>query len=182
MVRSHSEFECEPARILAANCRLLLIAAAIRPAGMGDDRWAGPAFAPRNVKARIWDGESCLARRDGCAEARPSGFVGPGSGSAARVVSRVLLRGQLVVAVHARVAVVLGAGGPAGEQAQGVVRGRTGLRGVGEQALGRFGGDREGLEREVKIPDDRVMDELDAGGVDPGRCARPTGPGTGRYG
>jgi len=47
-------------RILAANCRLLLIAAAIRPAGTGDDRWAGPVLAPRNVKARIRDGGSCM--------------------------------------------------------------------------------------------------------------------------
>lgn len=43
----------------------------------------------------------------------------------------------------------------------------TGLGGVGEQALARSGGDREGLERELKVPDDRVVDELDAGGVDP---------------
>jgi hypothetical protein len=51
------------------------------------------------------------------------------------------------------------------------VRGGTGLAGVGKQALTRIGGDREGLERELKIPDDRVVDELDAGGVDPAQEA-----------
>jgi len=84
--------------------------------------------------------------------------------------------GLLVVAVRARVAVVRGAGGPAGEQAQSVVRGGTGLGGVGEQDLAWFGGDREGFEREVKVPDDRVVDELDAGGVDPDVVGGPPDP------
>jgi hypothetical protein len=43
------------------------------------------------------------------------------------------------------------------------------LGGVGKQALTRIGGDREGLEWELKIPDDRVVDELD--GVDPAQEA-----------
>jgi hypothetical protein len=47
--------------------------------------------------------------------------------------------------------------------------GGTGLGGVGKQALTRIGGDREGLEWELKIPDDRVVDELD--GVDPAQEA-----------
>src|SRR5216683_2792620 len=106
--------------------------------------------------------------RPGCPEAwDPSGLVGPGGGSAGRVVSAVLPRGLLVVVVRAGLAVVRWAGGPAGEQAQCVVRGGTGLGSVGEQALARFGGDREGLVGEIKVPDDRVADELDAGGVDP---------------
>jgi hypothetical protein len=88
----------------------------------------------------------------------------------------LLLRDLLVVVVRAGIAVVRGAGGPAGEQAQRVVRGGTGLGGVGEQALARFGGDREGLERELEIPDDRVVDELDAGGVDPDVVGGPPDP------
>jgi hypothetical protein len=71
----------------------------------------------------------------------PSGFVGPGGESAARVVFPVLLRGLLVVVVRAGIAVVRWAGGPAGEQGQGVVRGGTGLGGVGEQALALIGRD-----------------------------------------
>src|SRR5690349_9035051 len=78
--------------------------------------------------------------------------------SAGRVVSAVLPRGLLVVVVRAGLAVVRGAGGPAGEQAQCVVRGGTGLGGVGEQALARFGGDREGLVGKIEVPDDRVVD------------------------
>jgi hypothetical protein len=74
-----------------------------------------------------------------------------------------LAAGLLVGVVRARVAVVRRAGGPAGEQAQCVMRGGTGLGGVGEQALSRFGRDREGFKRELKVPDDRVADELDAG-------------------
>jgi len=68
------------------------------------------------------------------------------------------------------------AGGPAGEQAQCVVRRGIGLGGVGEQALTRIGRDREGLEREIKISDDRVVDELDAGGVDPDVVRGPSAP------
>ena len=77
-----------------------------------------------------------------------------------------MLRGLLVGVVRAGLTVVRGPGDPAGEQAQCVVRGGTGLGGVGEQVLAGFGGDREGLVGELKIPDDRVVDELDAGGVD----------------
>jgi hypothetical protein len=51
-----------------------------------------------------------------------------------------------------------------------------GLGGVGEQALTRIGGNREGFEREIKIPDDRVVDELDAGGVDPDVVGGPSDP------
>lgn len=112
----------------------------------------------------------------------PSGLVGPGAGSAGRVVSTVLPQELLVVVVRARLAAARWAGGPAGEQAQCVVRGGTGLGGVGEQALARFGGDREGFEREIEIPDDRVVDELDAGGVDPDVVGGPPGRGTGRCG
>jgi hypothetical protein len=56
------------------------------------------------------------------------------------------------------------------------VRGGTRLGGIGEQALARFGGDREGLERELKVPDDRVVNELDAGGVDPDIMRGPPDP------
>ena len=56
------------------------------------------------------------------------------------------------------------------------MRGGTGLGGVGEQALSRFGRDREGFERELKVPDDRVADELDAGGVDPDVVGGPPDP------
>jgi hypothetical protein len=56
------------------------------------------------------------------------------------------------------------------------VRGGIGLGGVGEQALAGFGGDREGFEREIKISDDRVVDELDAGGVDPDVVGGPPDP------
>src|SRR5207247_7838635 len=54
-----------------------------------------------------------------------------------------------------------------GQQAQGVLGGRPRLGGVGQEALGRIGGQRERLECQLKVPDDRVVDELDAGGVDP---------------
>src|SRR6266571_6784138 len=103
---------------------------------------------------------------------RSSGFC-PLAG---RVVSAVLPRGLLVVVVRAGLAVVRGAGGPAGEQAQCVVRGGPGLGGVGEQALARFGGDREGLVGEIEVPDDGVVDELDAGGVDPDVVGGPSDP------
>ena len=45
-----------------------------------------------------------------------------------------------------------------------------------EQALARIGGDREGFEREIKVADDRVVDELDAGGVDPDVVGGPSDP------
>jgi hypothetical protein len=46
------------------------------------------------------------------------------------------------------------------------VRGRPGLGGVDEEALAGIGSQREGLERQVEIAHDRVMDELDASRVD----------------
>ena len=49
---------------------------------------------------------------------------------------------------------------------QGVLGGRPGLGGVGEEALAEIGSQREGLVRQVEVADDRVVDELDAGGVD----------------
>src|SRR5215218_648486 len=57
--------------------------------------------------------------------------------------------------------------GPANEQAQGVLRGRLRLGGVSEEALAGIGGQGEGVVRQVDVADDRVVDELDAGGVDP---------------
>jgi len=56
------------------------------------------------------------------------------------------------------------------------VRRGTGLGGVGEQALTGIGGDGEGLEREIKVPDDWVVDELDAGGVDLDVVGGPSDP------
>jgi len=47
------------------------------------------------------------------------------------------------------------------------VRRGSGLGGVGEKALARIGRKRERLERQLEIPDDRVMEALDAGGMDP---------------
>jgi hypothetical protein len=66
--------------------------------------------------------------------------------------------------------------GPAGEHAQGVLRRRRLLRGVGEQALALLAGDREGLVREVEVADDRVVDELDAAGVDADVVGGPADP------
>src|SRR5690348_17555747 len=43
-------------------------------------------------------------------------------------------------------------------------------------ALARIGGDREGFKREIKISDDRVVDELDAGGVDLDVVGGPSDP------
>ena len=126
---------------------------------------ATPALAPE-MRRPASGTASPFSRRRSRASPKlegPSGFVGPGGGSAARVVSAVLARGMLVVVVRAGLAVVRGAGGPAGEQAQCVVRGGAGFSGVGEQALAGFGGDGEGLVGEIKVPDDRVADELDAG-------------------
>jgi hypothetical protein len=45
---------------------------------------------------------------------------------------------------------------PAGQQVQGVLSGGSGLGGVGEEALTGVGGQREGLEGEVEVADDRV--------------------------
>src|SRR4051794_40025834 len=92
------------------------------------------------------------------------------------VVLPVFLPFVLVVAVRTRMAVVRGAGSPAGQQAQGVLGGRPGLGGVGQEALTGIGGRRERLECQLKVPDDRVMDELHAGGVDPDVVGGPSDP------
>jgi hypothetical protein len=60
-----------------------------------------------------------------------------------------------------------GAGSPAEQQAQGVLGGRPRLGGVGEEALTGTGSQQERLEWQFSVADDRVMDELHAGGVDP---------------
>ena len=93
------------------------------------------------------------------------------------VVLPVFLPFVLVVAVRARMAVGRrGAGSPAGQQAQGILGGRPRLGGVGEQALTGIGGQRERLECQLKVPDDRVVEELHAGGVDPDVVGGPTDP------
>jgi len=73
-------------------------------------------------------------------------------------------------------AVVRGAGSPAGQQAQGVLGGRPRLGGVGEEALTGIGGQRERLECQFKVPSDRVVDEFHAGGVDPDVVGGPSDP------
>ena len=50
------------------------------------------------------------------------------------------------------------------------------LGGVGEKALARLARQREGLERQVKVSHDRVVKELDAGGVDPDVARGPADP------
>jgi hypothetical protein len=50
---------------------------------------------------------------------------------------------------------------------QGVLGGRSGLGGVGEEALAGVGGQGEGLEGQVEVADDGMVEELDAAGVDP---------------
>src|SRR6266581_2155875 len=93
------------------------------------------------------------------------------------VVLPVFLPFLLVVLVHARTAVGRGAGSsPAGQQAQGVLGGRPRFGGVGEEALGGVGSQRERLECQLKVPDDRVVDELHAGGVDPDVVGGPPDP------
>src|SRR5437016_5276769 len=92
------------------------------------------------------------------------------------VVLPVFLSFLLVVLVLGRMAVVRGADSPAGQQAQGVLGGRRGLGGVGEEALAGIGGQRERLEGQLKVPDDRVVDEFHAGGVDPDVVGGPSGP------
>src|SRR6266545_4433703 len=49
-----------------------------------------------------------------------------------------------------------------------------GLGGVGEEALAGIGGQREGLERQLEVPDDRVVEALHAGGVDPDVVGGPS--------
>src|SRR5258708_27806310 len=114
-----------------------------------------------------------------------SAAAGPGGGSAAQVMSPAMLPVfrpfLLVVLVLARMAVVRGAGSPAGQEVQGVLRGRPRLGGVGEQALTGIGSQRERLERQLQVPDDRVMDDLHAGGMDPD-VVGPTVPGNHRCG
>jgi hypothetical protein len=44
--------------------------------------------------------------------------------------------------------------------------GRSGFGGVGEQALAGVGGQGEGLEGQVEVADDGMVEELDAAGVD----------------
>ena len=62
------------------------------------------------------------------------------------VAASVCMPFLLVVPVLARMAVVRGAGSPAGQQAQGVLGGRPGFGGVGEEALAGISSEREGLE------------------------------------
>ena len=86
----------------------------------------------------------------------------------------VVLPILLVVLVLPRIAVLRGAGSPAGQEAQGVLGGRPRLGGVGEETPARIGGQREGLERQLKVPDDRVVGDFDAGGVDPDVVGGPS--------
>jgi hypothetical protein len=82
----------------------------------------------------------------------------------------------LGVAGARRLPDVVGGRGPAGQQAQGVLGGRPWLGGVGEEALAGIGGQREGLKRQLQVPDDRVVEALDAAGVDPDVVGGPSGP------
>jgi len=54
------------------------------------------------------------------------------------------------------------------------MRGRPGLDRVGKQAETRLSRNREGFEGKVQVPDDRVVDALDAGGVDPDVVGSPS--------
>jgi hypothetical protein len=67
-------------------------------------------------------------------------------------------------------------GGPDGQQSKGILRRRSGLRGVGEEALARVEPHGEGLERWVEVTDDRVVDELHTSGVDPYVVGAPASP------
>jgi hypothetical protein len=68
--------------------------------------------------------------------------------------------------VLARVAVIGGAGGPAGQQGQGVLGGRPGLGGVADEAWAEIRIQGKRLVRQVEVSDDRMVDEFDAGAVD----------------
>src|SRR6266851_7181528 len=118
----------------------------------------------------------CLGFLVTCRLGFSSGVAGPGGGSAAQVMPWVVLPFLLVVLVLTRVAVERGAGSPAGQQAQGVLGGRPRLGGVGEEALTGIGSQRERLECQLKVPDDRVVDELHASGVDPDVVGGPPCP------
>ena len=65
---------------------------------------------------------------------------------------------------------------PTGQQVQRVLRGGSGLGGVGEEALARVGTQGEGLERQLDVTHDGVVEELDAGGVDPYVVGGPPDP------
>jgi hypothetical protein len=71
---------------------------------------------------------------------------------------------------------VVGGRAPAGQEVQGVLGGRPRLGAVGEEALAGIGSQREGLKGQLQVPDDRVVEALDAGGVEPDVVGRPADP------
>jgi len=91
-------------------------------------------------------------------------------------VGRVARLGLLRVVGRRGLLDVVGGRGPAGQQAQGVLGGRPRFGGVGEQALAGIGGQREGLKRQLQVPDDRVVEALGAAGVDPDVVGGPSDP------
>ncbi len=56
------------------------------------------------------------------------------------------------------------------------MRGRPRLGSVGEEALAGIGSQREGLERQLQVPDDRVVEALHAAGMDPDVVGCPSAP------
>src|SRR6185312_7406505 len=87
--------------------------------------------------------------------------------------SRISNRARLLRVVGCQPAVA-DSRGPVAQQRQGVMRGRPGLDRVGKQAETLLSRDREGFEGKVQVPDDRVVDALDAGGVDPDVVGSPS--------
>jgi len=63
---------------------------------------------------------------------------------------------------------------PTREQGKGVLAGRARFRGVHDQAKALPRCQREGLERQVEVADDRVMQEFHATGVDADVVGGPT--------
>src|SRR3954447_15322821 len=67
-------------------------------------------------------------------------------------------------------------GGPAREQGQRILRRRTGLGGGGHQTGGRARLERQRLEGQVEVADDRVVQLLDAVVVDADVVSGPADP------
>src|SRR4051794_28202571 len=56
-------------------------------------------------------------------------------------------------------------GVPAGEEGQGLLRRRAGLRGEGDERLARVGGERQSLVGQAEVTNDPVVEALGSGGV-----------------
>ena len=111
---------------------------------------------------------SCRAkRRSERVQRREMVLARPSVGLARRSTVICIARGGAQIAI-------VGRGGPTGQQVQGVVGGRVDCGGVDEQALGGVGGKRQGLEGQLEVTDDRMVDEFDAGRVDADVVGGPT--------